>query len=81
MTDFMRWLYANYIKPNLDKQDISQYETPLSLMDSCLDEHLKTQYNRTLEFYASHAFLLGLRTGAGLTYSSQDSLGSTHPSI
>lgn len=66
MTDFMRWLYANYIKPQLDKEDISAYETPLSLMDTCLDEHLKMQYNRTLEFYASHAFLLGLRTGAGL---------------
>ena len=81
MTDFTRWLYANYIKPNLEKQDISQYETSLSLMDTCLDRELKAQYNRTLEFYASHAFLLGLRTGAGLTYSSQNSLGSTQPSI
>ena len=81
MNDFMHWLYANYIKPDLDKQDISAYETSLSLMDTNLDEYLKTQYNRTLEFYASHAFLLGLRTGAGLTYSSQGSLGSTHPSI
>ncbi len=81
MTDFMRWLYANYIKPNLDKQDVSAYEKPVSLMDTCLDEHLKMQYNRTLEFYASHAFLLGLHTGAGLTYSSQNSLGSTRPSI
>ena len=81
MNDFMKWLYADYIKPNLDKQDISAYETSLSLMDTCLDEHLKMQYDRTLEFYASHAFLLGLRTGAGLAYSSQDSLGSTHPSI
>lgn len=31
--------------------------------------------------YASHAFLLGLRTGAGLVYSSQNSFGSTQPSI
>ena len=66
MTDFMRWLYANYIKPQLDQADPSAYETPLSLMDTCLGEHLKAQYGRTLEFYAANAFLLGLRTGAGL---------------
>jgi len=81
MNDFMRWLYANYIKPQLDKKDISSYEMSLSLMDTCLDEDLKRQYSRTLEFYTSHAFLLGLRTGAGLVYSSQNSLGSTQPSI
>ena len=81
MNDFMQWLYANYIKPYLDKQDISAYETSLSLMDTNLDEYLKSQYGRVLEFYASHAFLLGLRTGAGLVYSSQNSLGSTQPSI
>ena len=81
MNDFMRWLYANYIKPQIGKEDISAYETSLSLMDNCLSDELKGEYNRTLEFYASHAFLLGLRTGAGLTYSSQGSLGSAHPSI
>ena len=81
MNDFMPWLYANYIKPQLDTKDISAYETSLSLMDTNLDEYLKTQYDRVLKFYASHAFLLGLRTGAGLIYSSQNSLGSTQPSI
>ncbi|MBD5150965.1 MAG: hypothetical protein HDT16_00340 [Oscillibacter sp.] len=35
-------------------------------MDTCLDNDLKEEYRRTLEFYAGHAFLLGLRTGAGL---------------
>lgn len=81
MNDFMKWLYANYIKPQIGKEDISAYETSLSLMDTCLNEELKMQYNRTLEFYATHAFLLGLRTGAGLTYSSHGSFDSTHPSI
>ena len=81
MNDFMHWLYTNYIKPQIDTKDISAYETSLSLMDTNLDEYLKTQYARTLEFYASHAFLLGMHTGAGLTYSSQNSFGSTHPSI
>lgn len=81
MNDFMQWLYANYIKPQIDTKDISAYEMSLSLMDTNLNEYLKSQYGRVLEFYASHAFLLGLRTGAGLVYSSQNSLGSAHPSI
>ena len=81
MTDFMRWLYAHYIRPYLDRQDAAQYEASISLMDTSLDEHLKIQYDRTLEFYASHAFLLGLRTGAGLCQSSHGSFGSIHPSI
>ena len=66
MTDFMRWLYASYIWPYLKVQDETGYETPLSLMDTCLDAELKKEYRRTLEFYAGHAFLLGLRTGMGL---------------
>ena len=81
MNDFMKWLYANYIKPQVEEKDFSAYETSLSLMDTNLDEYLKTQYNRTLEFYASHAFLLGLRTGVGLTYSSHGSFDSTQPSM
>ncbi len=81
MNDFMRWLYANYIKPQLDSKPATGYEDCLSLMDTCLDEPLKAQYARTVEFYAAHAFLLGLRTGAGLCQSSQGSLGSTQPSI
>ena len=66
MTDFMRWLYANYVWPQLREQDQTGYETPISLMDGCLDDDLKKEYRRVLEFYAGHAFLLGLRTGAGL---------------
>ena len=81
MNDFMKWLYANYTKPQIGKQDISAYETSLSLMENCLNDELKEEFHRTLEFYASHAFILGLRTGAGLTYSSHGSFGSTQPSI
>lgn len=66
MTDFIRWLYANYIWPHIKAQDATGYETPLSLLEGCLDDALKKEYHRTLEFYAGHAFLLGVRTGAGL---------------
>ena len=66
MTDFIRWLYANYMWPHSKAQDATGYETPLSLLEGCLDDALKKEYHRTLEFYAGHAFLLGVRTGAGL---------------
>ncbi|MDE7244556.1 MAG: hypothetical protein K2O18_11385 [Oscillospiraceae bacterium] len=80
MTDFMRWLYAHYIAPQLEKADPTGYENSLSLMEMCLDPDLLREYRRTLEFYAGNAFLLGLYTGAGLQ-SSQNSFGSTQPSI
>lgn len=67
MTDFMRWLYAGYIKPQLEERDVTGYETSLSLMDTTLSEGLKKEYARAVEFYAGNAFLLGLRTGAGLS--------------
>ena len=66
MTDFIRWLYANYIWPHIKAQDATGYETPLSLLEGCLDDALTKEYHRTLEFYAGHAFQLGVRTGAGL---------------
>lgn len=67
MTDFTRWLYAQYIKPQLDSKSTLGYEECLSLMDTCLDSGLRRSYERALEFYAANAFLLGLRTGAGLS--------------
>ncbi len=82
MTDFMRWLYANYITPQLKKADITGYEQSLSLMDMTLDPELHREYLRAVEFYSGNAFLLGLYTGAGLaSQSSQASFGSTQPSI
>lgn len=81
MTDFMRWLYAHYIKPELERSDHSAYEMPLSLLDTCLDAQLFQQYERALECYSISAFLLGFRTGVELAQSSQGSFGSTQPSI
>ena len=49
MTDFMRWLYASYVKPQLDSKPTTGYEECLSLMDTCLNEYLRTQYDRTVE--------------------------------
>ena len=66
MTDFMQWLYANYIKPQLDQADQAGFEMALSVMDSTLDQGQKREYDRAVELYSANAFLLGLRTGCGL---------------
>lgn len=67
MTDFMKWLYAHYIKPQIDAAPKGDYEFWLSLMDNGLDPNCQEEFEKTLEFTAIHAFMLGLRTGAGLS--------------
>ena len=64
--DFMKWLYGNYIKPQLDHAPKDEYETWLSLMEYDLCPSQRETYDKVLEFYSIHAFLLGMRTGAGL---------------
>lgn len=81
MTDFMRWLYASYIRPQIENQPRTGYELPFSLMTDLLEPDQQQECRRLLEFYAAEAFLLGLRTGAGLCQSSQGSFGSVQPSI
>ena len=71
MSDFMRWLYAHYIKPQLKNADQMGYETHISLLDMDLTQEQKEDYEKALELYASEAFLLGLRTGVGLSGSLQ----------
>ena len=66
MSDFMKWLYANYIRPQLDTAPQEEYEINLSFLDSELPVELAADCKRAREFTAIHAFLLGLRTGRGL---------------
>lgn len=65
MPDFTPWLYAHYIKPYIDQCPTEGYKMELCLPDE-LDEHQQSYLNRILEFYSSRAFLLGVKTGAGL---------------
>ena len=65
MSDFMKWLYGSYIKPQLNKAPPDEYELHLSLMENDLEPHLTESHKKVLEFTAIHAFLLGLRTGRG----------------
>ena len=66
MSDFMKWLYAHYIRPELDAAPEGDYEMWLSLLAGELTPDLREDYEKCREFTAIHAFLLGLRTGAGL---------------
>ena len=66
MSDFMKWLYANYIGPQVKTASQEDYEMHLSLLENCLEPDLAVSYKKTQEFIAIHAFLLGLRTGRGL---------------
>lgn len=61
--------------------DLADSELSIPLMESLHDVEIEKLCERALEFYAGRAFLLGFRTGAGLCQSSQNSFGSTQPSI
>ncbi len=66
MSDFMKWLYVQYIRPQLDNAPPDEYEMWLSLLDGNLTSDMRRDYEKCREFTAIHAFLLGLRTGRGL---------------
>lgn len=66
MSDFMKWLYAHYISPYLDTAPRGDYEFWLSLPDSEVAPMGREAAGKAVEFHTVHAFLLGLRTGAGL---------------
>ena len=66
VSDFMKWLYANYIDPQIRTASQEDYEAYFSLMKDTLEPDLAVTYKKTQEFTAIHAFLLGLRTGRGL---------------
>ncbi len=69
MSDFMKWLYANYIKPRLDAAPREEYEMDLSLLKDGLERPERESYKNAMEFTAIRAFELGLRTGRGLAKS------------
>ena len=66
MTEFMEWLYMRYIQPEIQRADDSGYKKYFALLSDGLTLEQRDAYAGALEFYACSAFLLGLRTGAGL---------------
>ena len=66
MSDFMRWLHANYIRPRLEAVPTEDYSFHFDLVKNELPPSIHADLDKCLEFTAVHAFLLGLRTGEGL---------------
>ncbi len=66
MSDFMQWLYTHYIKPELDRTSQDGHALWVDGLENNLSTQARRDYDRALEFYAVHAFLLGVRTGRGL---------------
>lgn len=67
MSDFMRWMYQNYIRPQIEKQpkdigEIMQFE----LVFNELSPHLRQELQDVLAFYAVQGFRLGVRTAVTL---------------
>ena len=67
MSDFMKWLYANYIKPYLDTIPQGEYKSDFYLLEDEIVSAIADSFSKAQEFTATHAFLLGLRTGQGLS--------------
>ena len=72
MDDFMCWLYAHYIQPQirLQKRDDAD-EFRFTLLEGENDEVTGPDIEAVLRFYACHGFLLGLKTGRGLSESAR----------
>lgn len=69
MSDFMPWLYAHYIKPQIDAAPMEHYAFHLDLVRNNLNPSAKQDLEKAMEFQAIQAFLLGVRTGEGLAVS------------
>ncbi len=87
MTNFLDWLYFHYILPAIEEADPGEYQDSLNHLEKTLTIGQQIDMNRAVEFYASNAFMLGLRTGIAVQGAleeegySQASFGSTQPSI
>lgn len=67
MSDFMKWLYSRYIKPYLDEAPQEDYYFWIDLLHNELSSYDHEALEKAAEFTAIHAFLLGVRTGRGLS--------------
>lgn len=63
----MKFLYTHYIQLQLNACPREDYAFHFSLTENALAPSVRTSYEKTLEFTAVHAFLLGLHTGRGLS--------------
>ena len=66
MSDFMIWLYAHYIKPQLDAAPQGDYSFHFDLMHNELGFHALESYEKSRECPAFRAFLRPRRAGRSL---------------
>lgn len=67
MTDFMTFLYQHYIQPYVAAQPRDDGDTfRATLCEGMQTPETRKDVEAVVAFAATHAFLLGLRTGAGL---------------
>lgn len=67
MTDLMKWMYENYIRPQIESQPKNDAEEMwFSFLDYELNDDQKRALQSTLAFYAAQGFRLGVRTGVTL---------------
>ena len=66
MSDFMLWLHANFIRPQLDAVPPEDYRSHFELVKNDLPPSVLKDLDKCLEFTAIHAFALGFHTGKGL---------------
>ena len=70
MSDFMIWLYANYIKPQISiPAEEAGYTFHMDIVRNNLCMSDRKNLEKVLKFTAIQAFLLGMRTGEGLAAS------------
>ena len=67
MENTMEWLYFHYILPALEEEPQGEYTKNIQNLDGILDIPQKMDLEMAVEFYASTAFRLGLRTGLSLS--------------
>lgn len=67
MSDFMRWMYDHYIKPNIENQPKDEGEAmQLDLLSNELPPQMRKTLQDVLALYAVQGFRLGVRTGVTL---------------
>ena len=66
MNNSMEWLYFHYILPILEEESQGEYAKNIENLKKILDISHSIDFEMAMEFYATCAFRLGLRTGVSL---------------
>ena len=68
MNESMDWLYFHYILPILQEEYQGEYAKNIENLQQILDIPHSIDFEMAMEFYATRAFRLGLRTGVSLRH-------------